>query len=66
MAGTSLGTKFSIVQGEPDTFDDDGYAALTYELVGEVGNIGAFGGTREMPTFTPIDTGVVEPVAGSK
>jgi len=65
MAGTSLGTKFFIVQGEPDTFDDVGYAALTYELVGEVGNIGTFGGTREMPTFTPIDTGVVEPVAGS-
>jgi len=62
---SSLGTKLSIVAGEPATFDSTGYEDLTYQLVGEVSEIGEFGGTREVPTHTPIDTGIVAKRAGS-
>ena len=62
---TTLGTTLGVVLGEPATFDDTGYAALTYELVGEVGDLGEFGGTREVVTFTPVDTGIVAKRPGS-
>lgn len=67
MSFSSLGTKLSIVAGAPTTFDDDqtdGYPSLTYELVGEVGNISNFGGSRSIVEFTPVDTGVVDKHSG--
>jgi hypothetical protein len=62
---TTLGTTLSLVAGVPETFDDAGYAALTYVAVGEVGDLGEFGGTREVVTFTPVDTGIVAKRPGS-
>jgi len=62
---TTLGTTLSVVAGAPATFDDLGYGALTYVAVGEVGDLGEFGGTREVVTFTPVDTGIVAKRAGS-
>lgn len=62
---TTLGTTLGVVLGEPATFDEAGYAALTYQAVGEVGDLGEFGGTREVVTFTPVDTGVVAKRPGS-
>lgn len=62
---TTLGTTLGIVVGEPATFDAVGYGALTYQSVGEIGDLGEFGGTREVVTFTPIDTGIVAKRPGS-
>ena len=62
---TTLGTTLSLVAGVPETFDDAGYAALTYTAVGEVGDLGEIGGTREVVTFTPVDTGIVAKRPGS-
>lgn len=62
---TTLGTTLEIVPGAPATYDDTGFAALTYTAVGEVGDLGEFGGTREVVTFTPVDTGIVAKRPGS-
>ena len=62
---TTLGTTLSLVAGVPETFNDAGYADLTYAAVGEVGDLGEFGGTREVVTFTPVDTGIVAKRPGS-
>lgn len=62
----SVGTQLSVVKGAPATNDSSGFAALTYTDVGEVQNIPQFGGSREVPTHTPLDTGIVAKYAGSK
>ena len=62
---TTLGTTLSVVSGVPATFDAAGYEALTFAAVGEVGDLGEFGGTREVVTFTPVDTGIVAKRPGS-
>lgn len=63
---SGVGATFSIVAGEPATYDDTGFAALTYAEVGEVISIGAFGGTAEVLTQTPVKSGVIKKVKGSK
>jgi len=62
---TTLGTVLSVVSGVPATFTEAGYEALTYVAVGEVGDLGEFGGTREVVTFTPVSTGIVAKRPGS-
>ncbi len=65
---TTLGTTLGIVADVPADLSDDpttGYPSLTYVLVGEVGSIGEFGGTRQIAEFTPVDTGIVAKRAGS-
>jgi len=62
---TTLGTVLSVVAGVPETYDAPGYQALTFDAVGEVGDLGELGGTREVVTFTPVDTGIVAKRPGS-
>jgi hypothetical protein len=62
---TSLGTVFSAVKGVPATYDQAGFAALSFTAVGEVADIGEFGGEGEILTHTPIATGVVNKLLGS-
>ena len=62
---TSLGTVFSAVLGEPATYDGVGFAALSFVDVGEVADIGEFGGEGEILTHTPIATGIVNKLIGS-
>ena len=45
---TTLGTVLSVVAGVPATYDASGYEDLTFAAVGEVGDLGEFGGTREI------------------
>jgi hypothetical protein len=56
MAGvqTSAGTTIGIASGTPATFDDDGFAALTYSLIGEVTNLGEFGREYTLVTHNPL------------
>ena len=61
----SLGASYSISAGEPATYDDTGFAALTYTEVGEVANLGDFGPTFEDVTFVKLKTGLTEHRKGS-
>jgi hypothetical protein len=64
---TSLGTKISVVLGAPTTYDDDdtdGFPSLNFVEVGEVVDLGEFGGESEILTHTPIKTGVVNKLIG--
>lgn len=62
---SGIGAIYSISAAEPATYDDTGFAALTYTEVGEVISIGPFGGTAEVLTQTPVKTGIVKKVKGS-
>lgn len=62
---SSLGTTYSIAVGEPATYDEAGFEALTWIVVGEVADIGEFGGEAEVLTHTPVDTGKVQKLKGS-
>lgn len=59
------GTILSIVQGSPATYDETGYAALTYAVAGSISGMSDFGGTSTITTFIPMDTGIVDKVVGS-
>lgn len=63
---SGIGACISISAGEPATYDQAGFDALTYLEVGEAISIGAFGGTAEVLTQTPIKSGIVKKVKGSK
>lgn len=66
MAATqSVGSTLSLVSGEPATFDSTGYAALTYEEIGEVTEVPTFGGSAQVITHIPLKTGTVQKTAGS-
>lgn len=53
-AVTSAGTTLHISAGVPSTFDDTGYAALTYTAVGEVTDLGEFGREYNLVTHNPV------------
>lgn len=61
----SLGTTISVVVGEPATYDDTGFNALTYQEIGEVTSIGEYGGSAQVNQNIPLKTGVVNKRAGS-
>ncbi len=61
----AVGTTLEIVAGAPATYDDTGYAALTYVKVGEVTGIGTFGGSSTVVTNIPLETGEVDKHIGS-
>lgn len=53
-AATSAGTTLHISAGVPSTFDDTGYAALSYTAVGEVTDLGEFGREYNLVTHNPV------------
>lgn len=53
---TSSGTTLGIVLGAPATFDDTGYAALTFVPIGEITDIPDFGREFELITHKPISS----------
>jgi len=62
----TLGTTVSVSAAQPATENQAGYEALSWIVVGEVTNIGEAGGTAEIPTFTPVASGVVHKRKGSR
>jgi len=54
-AFTSAGTTIGIVSGEPSTYDDTGFEALTFETIGEVTDLGEFGREYSLVTHNPLD-----------
>lgn len=63
-AQTSTGVTAAITVGQPTTFDETGYAALTYTDIGEVTSIGEYGATTQVVTHEPLATGVTEKFKG--
>lgn len=53
---TTAGTIMRVSAGVPATFNQAGYAALTYSTVGEVVDLGEFGRSYNLVTHNPIDT----------
>lgn len=67
MAKEELGvtTTISGVVGAPASHDDTGFAALTYEKIGEVTALTTLGGSGQVVEFTNLETGEVEKFVGS-
>jgi hypothetical protein len=58
----TLGTTIRVVVGEPTAYSDDGtdgFPGLTFKEVGEVAEIGDYGGDSEIVTHTPVKSGIV-------
>ena len=51
---TSAGTTIKISAGVPATFNQAGYAALTYTTIGEVTDLGEFGREYNLVTHNPV------------
>lgn len=62
---TSAGIVIGCVQGSPASEDSTGYAALTYQTIGEVTNIPDFGATVAEIESKPLATPIVEKFVGS-
>jgi len=66
MAGNiSVGYTLSISLGEPATYNAAGFAAKSWTTVTDVETIPDFGGTAQVPEFTPLSSGVVDKAKGS-
>jgi hypothetical protein len=61
---TSTGVKVSCVQGEPATFDQLGFEALTFTQIKQVTNIPTFGPEIQVVTSEPLETGITEKFIG--
>ena len=62
----TVGTELHVAPEVPATYDEAGYDAITgFTEVGQVASIPTFGGSAEVPTFTPVKTGVVNKRKGS-
>jgi len=61
---TSTGTILSVVAEDPATFDDVGYEALTYVLVGGVIDLPEYGPNVQVVESNPLATGVTEKYKG--
>ena len=62
---TTAGTTLKISAGVPATFNQAGYAALTYTTVGEITDLGEFGRVYDLVTHNPIDTRGTVKIKGS-
>lgn len=61
---TSTGVKIYCVEGEPATFDQVGFEALTFTQIMEVTNVPTFGPNIQVVTSEPLETGVTEKYIG--
>ena len=66
MPFTAAGSKVSIVAGEPATFDQAGYDALTFVDVGEVISAGEFGGDTNFADYDTLGNPITQSVVGNK
>lgn len=64
MKMTSTGITIAAVLGAPATFDQAGFEALTFENIGQVSNIPAFGPTVQVVESNPLATGITEKFVG--
>lgn len=62
---TSAGSTIAIATALPGTYDATGFNALTWQLVGEVTDIGEFGKEYNLVTHMPVATRQVKKLKGS-
>lgn len=63
---TALGATWEISAGEPATYDDTGFAALTYTEIGKVESLGSFGASFEDVSYTLLKTGLTKHRKGAQ
>lgn len=65
---SNTGLQIAISSVIPETFDEAGYEStdLVFTDIGEVETVGPHGVERQIITFTPVDTGVIAKMPGSK
>jgi hypothetical protein len=63
--GISVGFTLAVSVGAPATYDAAGFAAKVWTVIGDVETIPDFGGTAQVPEFTPLATGIVDKAKGS-
>lgn len=65
-AQTSAGTTLSISAGSPATFDETGFEALSFTVIGEITNIdGEIGRVYNLVTHNPLATRATQKFKGS-
>lgn len=62
---TSAGSSIAISASAPATFNEAGYAALTYADIGEVSNMGEFSRVYQLVTWNPLSTRGTKKMKGS-
>ena len=62
---TSAGTIYSVSAGEPATYDQAGFDALVYTVVGEVVDFGEIASEYETVTHNPVDTRRTQKLKGN-
>jgi hypothetical protein len=66
LAMTSATTKVYLAVGQtPATYDAAGFAALSWQILPDITNIGQLGGTTTVVNHIPVDTAAVVKRAGS-
>ena len=63
---TSAGTTIGISAAQPATYNQTGFAALTYAEISEVENLGEFGAQYNLVTFNPLANRTTVKRKGSK
>lgn len=65
---SNTGLLVAISAGIPSTYDQAGYEStdIVYTPIGEVETVGPHGVERQIITFTPVATGVIAKMSGSK
>src|SRR6056297_1331598 len=53
-AFTSAGTTIGIASGDPTTYDASGFESLTFDVIGEVTDLGEFGREYSLVTHNPL------------
>lgn len=62
---SSVGTAVSVSANAPATYNEAGFEALSWSLVGELAELPAFGAEAALATHTPLKTGIVAKRRGS-
>lgn len=62
---TGAGTTLSVVTGVPATYDEAGFAALTFDLIGEVTGVPEHGAEYALVTHNPIADRITRKLKGS-
>lgn len=61
---TTTGMTVSVSAAEPATYDQAGFEALTFTAIGEVTNVGEYGGSANEVEHTPLSTGETQVYKG--
>jgi len=62
----SAGSGFFVSPSKPTASTETAYELLTWTEIGQVESLGNFGGSAQMTEFTPLKSGVVQKLKGSK